>query len=1060
MGLTHGRKRDFVVLGTILAGMLAGGGAAFALNPAMDVSQYAHKTWRVGEGFSKGAIHAIAQTPDGYLWLGTDFGLYRFDGVRNIPWQLPPGQQLPSSQIRTLIAARDGTLWIGTSRGLASWKEGKLTRYAQLSGQGILGLYEDREGAVWAGGDSAPNGGGMCAIQNGSARCYGEDGRFGEGVFGFREDARGNLWAEAANGLWRWKPGPPEFYPMAGDPSVQRGLPGADNGATLIALHGAIARLVDGKTEELYALPAALRRFDVRRLFHDRDGGLWVGTEGGGLVHIHQGRTDEFAQADGLSGNDVSDIFEDREGNVWVSTLNGLDQFRDYAFATFTADQGLSSARVVSVLAARDGSIWLRTLDGLNRWNNGEVTIYRERNSELAQAALQRAPRQEAAHVLTGSGQQGVGSLFQDDRGRIWVATLRGVGYLENDRFIFIRGIPGGRIHSIVSDKEENLWTIHQDSGLFRLLPDGAVQQFPWPQLGHKDFADALAVDPVTDGLWLGFFRGGVVYFKDGQARKSYAAADGLGEGRVNSLRFDQGGALWAATEGGLSRLKNGRLATLTGKNGLPCDAIHWTIEDDAGSLWLYTTCGLLRIARSEVDAWAAAADQGSDARRMIQVALFDSSDGVRTRANAGGFSPHVGKSPDGKLWFFHLDGLSVFDPNHLPLNKIPPPVQIEQITADRKTHDVASDVHGQLRLPPLTRDLEIDYTALSLVAPEKVRFRVKLEGRDHDWKDVGNERKVFYNDLPPKNYRFRVAASNNSGVWNEAGASFDFSVLPAYYQARWFQALCITAFLGLLWALHRYRLHQIAQQFNAQLEARVGERTRIARDLHDTLLQSFQGLLLRFQVVDESLPPGEAKEELERTLDLAARAITEGRDTVQGLRPFTVETNDLALAIRALGEELAGDQTNPNRVECSVEVEGTQRNLHPILRDEVYRIAGEALRNAFRHSQARRIEVAIGYGERQFRLRVRDDGKGIDPEVLDGQARAGHFGLPGMRERAELVGGNLEVWSQLQSGTEVGLSIPAAIAYAGSSSRTAMAGRRFRLLTKMPFARKTGTNS
>jgi signal transduction histidine kinase len=294
--------------------------------------------------------------------------------------------------------------------------------------------------------------------------------------------------------------------------------------------------------------------------------------------------------------------------------------------------------------------------------------------------------------------------------------------------------------------------------------------------------------------------------------------------------------------------------------------------------------------------------------------------------------------------------------------------------------------------------------------------------------------------------------------------------ILPPWWSTWWFRLAYTLAAILMLWLIWRLRLRQIAQEFNMRLEERVGERTRIARDLHDTLLQSFQGLLLRFQVVDESLPPGRAKDELEKTLDLAALAITEGRDTVQGLRPSTVEINDLALAIRALGEELAGgegdegDDTNPNRVKCSVEVEGTRRDLRPILRDEVYRIAGEALRNAFRHANARRIGVSIGYGERQFRLRVRDDGKGIDPDVLDGQARPGHFGLPGMRERAELIGADLEVWSQRQSvpfsvghqsGTEVELRIRAAIAYAGSS-----ASRRSRLLTKMPFARKTGTNS
>ena len=264
-----------------------------------------------------------------------------------------------------------------------------------------------------------------------------------------------------------------------------------------------------------------------------------------------------------------------------------------------------------------------------------------------------------------------------------------------------------------------------------------------------------------------------MAYFKDGQVRASYASADGLGEGRVDDLQLDRDGTLWAATEGGLSRVKNGRVATLTSKNGLPCDTVHWVMEDDDHSFWLYTACGLVRIARTELDAWVA------DPKRTIQTTVFDSSDGVRSHALTSGYSPRVAKSADGKLWFLPCDGVSVIDPRHLPFNKLPPPVHIEQITADRKTYDASSN----LRLPPLIRDLEIDYTALSLVAPEKIRFRVKLEGHDPDWKDVGNERKAFYNDLPPRNYRFRVMACNNSGVWNEAGASFDFSIAPAYYQ-------------------------------------------------------------------------------------------------------------------------------------------------------------------------------------------------------------------------------------------------------------------------------------
>jgi signal transduction histidine kinase len=351
---------------------------------------------------------------------------------------------------------------------------------------------------------------------------------------------------------------------------------------------------------------------------------------------------------------------------------------------------------------------------------------------------------------------------------------------------------------------------------------------------------------------------------------------------------------------------------------------------------------------------------------------------------------------------------------------------------------------------------LSFEFTALSYADPERTRYRYRLAKLENEWHEVASTQHFArYPRVAPGEYTFQVEARTSRGNWTENGATVRIVILPPWWATLPFRAACALAVGLMLWLSWRLRLRQIAQQFNLQLDARVGERTRIARELHDTLLQSFQGLLLRFQVVDESLPPGEAKEELERALDLAARAITEGRDAVQGLRSTPVETNDLSRAIGALGEQLAGDESNPNPVEFSVEVEGTPRDLHPILRDEVYRIAGEALRNAFRHAQARRIEVAIGYGERQFRLRVRDDGKGIDPEVLDGQARAGHFGLPGMRERAELIGGNLEVWSQRQSGTEVDLKIRAAIAYAGTS-----AGRRSRLLTKMPFAKKTGTNS
>jgi signal transduction histidine kinase len=383
-------------------------------------------------------------------------------------------------------------------------------------------------------------------------------------------------------------------------------------------------------------------------------------------------------------------------------------------------------------------------------------------------------------------------------------------------------------------------------------------------------------------------------------------------------------------------------------------------------------------------------------------------------------------------LWFLPLDGVSVIDPRHLPINKLLPPVHIEQITADHKTYEAPPDATGQVRIPPRMRDLQIDYTALSLVAPEKVLFRYKLEGWDRDWHEAGNRRQAFYNNLPPRNYRFRVMACNNSGVWNEEGAFLDFAIAPAYYQTNWFRALFVLAFLALLWGLYQFRLRQLARQFRIRMEERVNERTRIARDLHDTMLQTFQGVLLRFYGLSVMLADRpEAEQKLEGLLEEAQQAINEGREAVQGLRSSTVIANDLARAFTTLGEELAAKQDSHNAVAFQVEVEGETRDLHPILRDEVYRIACEALRNAYHHSGATRIEVRIHYDDGQFCVCIGDDGKGIDPKVLEAGAREGHYGLPGMHERAKLVGGRVVVRSRVNAGTEAEIIIPAALAYA-----------------------------
>ena len=496
----------------------------------------------------------------------------------------------------------------------------------------------------------------------------------------------------------------------------------------------------------------------------------------------------------------------------------------------------------------------------------------------------------------------------------------------------------------------------------------------------------------------------------------------------VSGFYIDGHGTLWAPTEGGLSRIKDGHILTLTSQNGLPCNTVHWMMEDDARSVWLYLACGLVRIGWSELDAWA------SHPKQTIHATVFDRSDGVTSHRLSAGYNAVVAKSSDGKLWFVRNVGVSVIDPHHLAFNERPPPVHIERVTADDKIYDATNG----LRLPARLRDLSIDYTALSLAAPEKVRFRYMLEGQDADWKEVVNDRQVQYSNLPPRAYRFRVVASNNSGVWNETGATLAFSIAPAYYQTRWFQALVVVAALCLMWAGYRGRVRQVARQYQRRLDERVNERTRIARELHDTLLQSFHGLLLQFQTALYLLPdrPAEAKGQLAGAIEHAAKAITEGRDAVQGLRASTVERNDLAEAIRTLGDELATHANADQPPTFSVAVEGQTRDLHPIVRDEIYKIAAEALRNAFRHAHAGRVEVEIRYDDEQFRLRVRDDGKGIDPAVLASQGLEGHYGLRGMPERAALIGGKLAVWSEVGAGTEVELRLPASIVYATSPRR------------------------
>ena len=980
--------------------LLPGLRPATALDPHTRITQYFHTAWRVQDGAFEAAPNAVAQTADGYIWIGTGSGLVKYDGARFEAWAPPPGKSLPSPNVVSLLGSSDGTLWIGTAGGLLGWKNNDLREHLKNR---IDGIIEDRKGRIWAARARTIEPGGLCQVTGEHPGCLGGDDRMKLPNAGtLAEDVHGNLWVGTPTQLLRWHDGSFQSYfrdqlALLGATNGVESVAAAADGSVWVSVPAerslGLLQIVDGRPKQVVL--DGVKKPEFTTLFVDREGSLWLATADDGLYRFYRGQVDHFRGEEGLSSNTVIGFFEDREGNLWVTTSKGLDFFRESRVVTFSTSEGLSSDHAGSVLVADDGTVWISNRGGLDAIRDGKVTSIR----------------------IPG---QRVTALWQDHAGRLWVGIGNRLTIYERGQFHEVNrpdGTPLGTITAIGEDREQNIWAVANPARTLYRIRDMQVQEeFSPPKIPLPRIVTA---DP-SGGVWLGFV-GSFGHLRDGKL-------DVIGQSTALGLTAEADGSVWASTRDGLVRWKDGRAATLTSRNGLKCDTTYSAIRDDRRTLWLYTRCGLIGIADSELERWWR--QPGS----VIQSRVFDALDGAMPSSNT--FQPGAAKSPDGRLWFANDAIVQMFDPGQPSQHHLVPPVYIEGVHADREEYAMGASV----RLPPHPRDIEINYTALSYSIPQRVRFRYKLEPRDGDWQDAGTRRQAFYSDLRPGRYRFHVAASNLDGEWNGTEAKLEFSIAPAYYQTTWFYASCVAAFLTILWGLYRMRLHQLAREFAAQSE----ERTRIARELHDTLLQSFQASLIHMQAARNILErrPEKAVESLDAALATAADAVAEGRGAIQGLR-VPPAGGDLGQLLQAAGQEIAKVESTGNPPEFRVTLEGERRHLEPLLQDDVYRIARELLRNAFRHAQARGIEVDIRYESHQLRVHVRDDGKGIEPAVLKDGGRAGHWGLPGMQERAKRLGGKLEFWSEAGAGAEAVLTVPGAAAYGPSD------GGRFSFLRR-----------
>lgn len=953
---------------------------------AQTTAQYSVTAWGHKDGLPSTLVYAIAQTDDGFLWLGTADSLVRFDGLQFMPWRSLQPNDEPLGQVRALCASSRGGLWFGAGSGTLGRISNDRLRTVSLH-SAIESIEEARDGSLWVATSTKLwhlDGSNLTPIEPSMALS-------GEWLSGPLEGHDGTQWITTRQGLFRVE-AQNKLTLVSSHPSWL--FRAQDGRLALLDERGRVHSLQDENTN--WRSDGVLSKpLTISAATADTEGSLWIASPVNGVIRLAaaggQVSVDRFNRNDGISSNAVRVVFEDREHDLWLGTENGLDRLRRNNVLSLTRREGMLSNAVTSIAAGADSSVWLGTTDGLELMANGKHTVYLQGTRILS--------------LLTGG------------KRRLWAGTTHGLMQWTDGHVLLPRqDAKFTAITELAEDAAGTLWFYDAGKGLFRQNP------------GHSPEAvvdTALVDQPVTAiyssrnrGIWFGLRSGNVVIFRQGAFHK-YSTQDGLSGGEVHGITEDAAGELWVATERGLCFLTGEHFDCRDRRSGLPGERVLWAIPDGNGNMWLGYNIGVARLDLRQLrDAKAAGSGK-------FQGKLYDARDGIENSPDLRGSAP-AALAQDGRLWLTASQGVAVLDPAHLRTNPLPPPVHIVDFEADGQEVDLSQP--GRLR--PLTRSIQFSFTGLSLSDPQNVRFRYRLDGYDSEWRDGGSRRDASYTNLPPKRYVFRVRAANSDEVWNDAGAMLEFDLAPAYFQTLWFRLLCVGIALTVILMLFRARLRSAQRNMRIRYEERAEERARIAQELHDHLIQEMVGIGMQLEVADALTPePAGAKKPLERAVALSRSAIASGRLTLETLRRRPMTGAAMVETFRRTAEAYAQIGQTP----VQYLIEGKERLISPEIAEEFCEIGQEALRNALKHAGSGTIAVRLHFGEASFDLNVRDSGGGIDDAVLR-TGMPGHYGLAGMRERAARISAELVLHSALGSGTAVHVSIPAIRAYQSDS--------------------------